>query len=133
LAGLVAGLAALDPAVERAVVVGGDMPTLVPSVLRRLVDALERREAAVLADTDGPRPLPLAIRRSAGGPAAQRLLDTGERRVRALLEELDVEVLEPSTWHALDPDAATLRDVDIPDDLPQAHDDPRWRDGGRRG
>ena len=37
LAGLAAGLRSLDPALERVLVVGGDMPTLVPAVLERLV------------------------------------------------------------------------------------------------
>jgi molybdopterin-guanine dinucleotide biosynthesis protein A len=119
LAGLATGLAALDPAIEPVVVVGGDMPTLVTAVLERLLAGLERREATVLADDDGPRPLPMAIRRSSGEAAVQRLLDTDERRLRAILEQLDVEVLVPATWLALDPDGATLRDVDVPEDLPR--------------
>jgi molybdopterin-guanine dinucleotide biosynthesis protein A len=119
LAGLATGFATLDPAIERVVVVGGDMPTLIIAVLERLLAGIERREVAVLADDDGPRPLPMAIRRSSGAPAAQRLLDTGERRLRAILELLDVEVLMPTTWLALDPDGATLRDVDVPEDLPR--------------
>ena len=64
LAGLAVGLHSLDPAVERVLVVGGDMPTLVPAVLDLLVAALDRHEASVLADDDRPRPLPMAIRRS---------------------------------------------------------------------
>jgi hypothetical protein len=48
------------------------------------------------------------------------LLDSGERRLRALLEVLDVEVLPPSTWRLDDPAGETLRDVDTPDDLPPA-------------
>jgi molybdopterin-guanine dinucleotide biosynthesis protein A len=118
LAGLATGLAALDPAIEPVVVVGGDMPTLVTAVLERLLTGIERREAAVLADEDGPRPLPMAIRRSSGVPAAQRLLDMGERRLRSILEQLDVEVIAPAIWRALDQDGATLRDVDVPSDLP---------------
>jgi molybdopterin-guanine dinucleotide biosynthesis protein A len=118
LAGLAAGLHALDPAVERVLVVGGDMPTLVPAVLDRLVAALESHEAAVLADDDGPRPLPLAVRPSAASPAVDRLIDHGERRLRALLGELDVDVVPPSTWRPLDPTGQTLRDVDVPEDLP---------------
>ena len=97
LAGLAAGLRSLDPALERVLVVGGDMPTLVPAVLERLVSGIGRREAAVLADADGPRPLPLAVRRSVASPAAQRVLESGERRLRALLGELDVEVIPPDT------------------------------------
>jgi molybdopterin-guanine dinucleotide biosynthesis protein A len=118
LAGLAAGLHALDPGLERVLVVGGDMPTLVTPVLARLVDALGRREAAVLADRDGPRPLPMAVRHGTAAPAADRLLQTGERRLRALLGELDVEVIPPEAWQLDDPTGETLRDVDVPGDLP---------------
>ena len=118
LAGLATGLGHLDPAIERVVVVGGDMPTLMPAVLGSMLERLERREAVVLADEDGPRPLPVAVRRSPGQAAAVRLLDAGERRLRSLLEELDVEVIAPATWRAIDPAGDTLRDVDVPADLP---------------
>jgi molybdopterin-guanine dinucleotide biosynthesis protein A len=73
----------------------------------------------VLADGDRARPLPLAIRRSVGAAAADRLLDAGERRLRALLERLDVEVIAEEDWREDDPDGETLRDVDAPDDLPR--------------
>jgi molybdopterin-guanine dinucleotide biosynthesis protein A len=103
--------------VERVIVVGGDMPTIVPAVLERLLASLDRRQAAVLAD-ERARPLPLAVRRSAASEAADRLLEDGERRLRALLERLDVEVLQEERWRQDDPDGETLRDVDVPDDLP---------------
>jgi len=118
LAGLATGLSAMDLTIDRVIVVGGDMPTLVPAVLRRLVDALDTYEAAVLADDAGPRPLPTALRRSAAAPVVERLLDKGERRLRALLVELDVLVIPPATWRVDDPDGVTLRDVDVPGDLP---------------
>ena len=118
LAGLAVGLRALDPGVERVIVVGGDMPTIVPAVLDRLLASLDRREAAVLADDERERPLPLAVRRSAGAQAADRLLDDGERRLRALLGRLDVDVISPERWREDDPGGETLRDVDVPDDLP---------------
>ena len=118
LAGLATGLKAMDPGLERIIVVGGDMPTLLPAVLRRLTDALDTHEAAVLADDGGPRPLPIALRRSAAAPALERLLSTGERRLRALLVELDVVVVPSATWRQDDPEGLTLRDVDVPGDLP---------------
>jgi molybdopterin-guanine dinucleotide biosynthesis protein A len=118
LAGLATGLNALDPTLERVLVVGGDMPTLVPAVLRRLTDALETHEAAVLSDDAGPRPLPIALRRSAAAPALARLLSTGDRRLRALFVELDVVVVPSATWRLDDPEGLTLRDVDVPGDLP---------------
>ena len=118
LAGLSTGLTGLEPAVERIVVVGGDMPTLVPAVLRRMIERLEGHDLVVLADDVGPRPLPMAVRRSAAGPAVERLLALGERRLRALLSDLDAVVIEPAVWRADDPSGRTLRDVDVPDDLP---------------
>ena len=118
LAGLGVGLRAVDPGVERVIVVGGDMPTVVPAVLARLVAALERREAAVLADEGRERPLPMAVRRSVASPSVDRLLDDGERRLRALLQHLDVEVIPYETWREDDPAGESLRDVDVPGDLP---------------
>jgi len=118
LAGLATGLSAMDLTIDRVIVVGGDMPTLVPAVLRRLVDALDTHQAAVLADEAGPRPLPIALRLSAGAPAVERLLAGGERRLRALLAELDLVVILPAMWRVDDPDGVTLRDVDVPGDLP---------------
>ena len=119
LAGLGAGLRALDPAIERVLVVGGDMPTLVPAVLARLIAALGVHEVAVLADDIGPRPLPMAVRRSVAAPAVDRLFADGERRLRALLGELDVAVIPPHAWRRDDPDGLTLLDVDVPGDLPR--------------
>ena len=118
LAGLGVGLRAVDPGVERVIVVGGDMPTVVPAVLARLVAALDRREAAMLADDTRERPLPMALRRSVASPSVDRLLDDGERRLRALLQHLDVEVIPYETWLVDDPAGESLRDVDVPGDLP---------------
>ena len=118
LAGLSTGLAAFDPQVERVVVVGGDMPTLVPAVLRQLLDQLAIHAIAVLSDEVGPRPLPIAVRRSSVAPAVERLLASGERRLRELLAGSDVAVIAPLAWRGDDPLGATLRDVDVPDDLP---------------
>jgi molybdenum cofactor guanylyltransferase len=119
LAGLAVGLHNVDPGVERVIVVGGDMPTIVPAVLDRLLAALDRREAAVLTDQRRTRPLPLAVRRAAASTAVDALLDGGERRLRALLERLDVEVIAEAQWRMDDPAGETLRDVDTPDDLPR--------------
>jgi molybdopterin-guanine dinucleotide biosynthesis protein A len=121
LAGLSTGLRALgqlDASIERAIVVGGDMPTLIPAVLERLLAELEVHEFAVLSDGDRPRPLPMAVRRVTASAAAERLLETGERRLRALMEAIETSVLAPAVWRVDDPSGATLRDVDVPGDLP---------------
>lgn len=118
LAGLVAGLADLDPAVERVIVVAGDMPTIVPAVLSRLLEALEAPEEAATLEVDGQSvPLPLAVRRASGVVAAGELLAGGERRLRALPDALRSHVIPEAMWRQDDPHGATLRDIDTPADL----------------
>ncbi len=118
LSGLASGLEALDPTVDRVVVVGADMPGLVPAVLERLIVALDDHDAAVLADETRPRPLPMAIRPSVARPAVERLIASGERRLRALIGELDAKVISASIWRRDDLAGATLTDIDTPADLP---------------
>jgi molybdenum cofactor guanylyltransferase len=121
LAGLAAGLAALDAAVDQVIVVAGDMPSLMPAVLQRLLDTVATGpDAAILGrDADTP-PLPLALRRRRAHAAVGTLLDAGERRLRAVSHVLDAEVIPESTWRLDDPTAATLRDIDTPGDLSPA-------------
>jgi molybdopterin-guanine dinucleotide biosynthesis protein A len=118
LAGLAAGLAALDPAVDRVVVVAGDMPSLLPAVLQRLLDAVASgADAATLGSGGDTPPLPLALRRRLAQAAVETLLDAGERRLRAVSEVLDAEVIPEAMWRLDDPTGATLRDIDTPADL----------------
>lgn len=117
LVGVVTGLAAARHA--SAVVVGGDMPWLRAAVLSAMVDALQSDVAAAALGFEGrPQPLPIALRREPALAAARDLVASGERRLGALLGALDVAVIAEETWRLLDPDAATLRDIDTPDDLP---------------
>ncbi len=116
LAALEAGLAAVrDPTV---LVVAADMPWVEPAVLRllatRLADEPEA-DVACLTDEEGPRPLPLAVRRAAVLARMTPILDTGERRLRALVQ--DALQLPTEEWVPLDPTRGTLRDVDTPADL----------------
>lgn len=117
LAGLVAGL--VHATTATAVVVGGDMSSLVPGVLEELLGTLEETaaDAAVLADGGTTRPLPLAIRKRCLAMAQYRL-DEGERSLRVFLEALDVRVLAEEAWRALDPSGGTLRDIDRQEDMP---------------
>jgi molybdopterin-guanine dinucleotide biosynthesis protein A len=118
LAGVLAALeAAAAPVV---VVVGGDMPDLVPGVIRAMLAALDEptTEAATLDHAGRPRPLPMTLRRDAALSTARRLIDSGERRLAALPDALRTTVIAEGTWRALDPDARTMRDIDTPADLP---------------
>jgi molybdopterin-guanine dinucleotide biosynthesis protein A len=121
--GLATGLeAAPNPIV---LVVGGDMPTLVADVLRLLLEEVAAgAPAAALEEGGRPRPLPAAFERSVGLAAARGVLAGGGSqsrsegaRLRAVLAALETVVIPEAVWRELDPDGATLRDVDRPDDL----------------
>jgi molybdenum cofactor guanylyltransferase len=97
-AGPLAGLeAALTEAVhEIVVVVAADMPDVDPHVIADLIAEIASHPAAdaVAVATDrGPQPLFATYRREPALAAATRLLDAGERRMRALLEAVEVRTL----------------------------------------
>jgi molybdopterin-guanine dinucleotide biosynthesis protein A len=120
LAGLAAGLAALGPGVESVILVGGDMPTLVPGVLRLLLDALDADAAlgAATLEAEPTASLPLAVRPALVVPAAGALLAEDRRALRGVLGRVPVAVVAADVWRELDPDGRTLRDVDTRRDLP---------------
>jgi len=120
LAGIVAGLAEVRTPV--ALVAAGDMPTLAPPVLERLVRAVLAGpgDAAALGEAGGFRPLPCALRPATIGAARARL-GVGERSVRGFLAALRLAVVPEEAWRALDPSGETLRDVDVPEDLWTQH------------
>jgi len=120
LAGLLTGLeAALDS--ELAVVVGADMPSLEPAVLRLLLRAAEGGPDAWTLEGPDPAivgPLPLAGRTTALTAAACALLERGERSLRGLVLATGAGRVLAAEWRALDPAGLTLRDIDRPEDLP---------------
>ena len=118
---LVALLAGLERASEPfALVVGGDMPGMSPDVLAALLRALDASEAdaVVLAFRGRRQTLPAALRVGVATQAARRLLSDGMRSLHALLAAVRTRELSEGEWRPLDPHAATLRDVDLPGDLP---------------
>jgi molybdenum cofactor guanylyltransferase len=120
---LVGLLAGLESAREPIVLVGGgDMPTMSTDVLAALVRALASTEgsaeAAVLVQRGVVRPLPAALRNGAATQAARALIADGERSLVALVGRLATRRVEETEWRSLDPEAATLRDVDRPEDIP---------------
>lgn len=118
LAGLAAGLQALGADIDRAVVVAGDMPSLRPAVLVRLLDAVgDPIDLSLLEVSGEPVPLPMAVRRDVAGVAVPRLLAAGERRLRALAGVLRTTVIPERTWRQDDPEGATLHDIDTLGDL----------------
>lgn len=127
LAGLAAGLAAA--AHPLAILVGGDQPSLRGDVLRLLLERLGRGPAepvaaepvpdvAILADGDRVWPFPVAVRVATVRPAAEAALRGPDLRLFMLYRRLRIARVAEARWRALDPGAASLRDVDTPRDLP---------------
>ena len=111
-----------------AVVVGGDMPLVVPDVLRAMVDRLGADpsiDAVVLAQParpSGPAAmpravLPAALRIEPSASAAGAALAAGDRSLARFLDRLATAELPAADWLALDPEGRTLLDVDRPADL----------------
>jgi molybdopterin-guanine dinucleotide biosynthesis protein A len=130
LAALAGVLATAGPAAAQglAIVVGGDMPSLVPAVLELLLGRLEADstlDAVLLAQ---PRPaapnmpskramLPLALRIGPAAAAAATALAAGDRSLVRLVGRLRSAEVPSAEWLALDPGGRTLFDVDRPADL----------------
>jgi molybdopterin-guanine dinucleotide biosynthesis protein A len=103
------------------IIVGGDMPVLVPAVLVRMLDVLDQDQVidAVLLGREGQRRqvLPLAVRLEPAARAAHAAVEAGERSLQAFIDRLPAFELPEARWRALDPDGETLTDVDTRADL----------------
>jgi len=115
-AGLAAGVAALEGRHERVVVLAVDMPHVGAGTVRRLLDAAEEADAAWLTDADGRRQLLGVVRPSlvplpqdAAGAAMRTVMTAG--RVRDVPAE-GAEAEDVDTWD----DLARLRGDDSPDE-----------------
>ena len=116
LIGLAAALAGVETATV--LVVGGDMPRMVPAVLRRVAVTVGPGRPAVVLEVPGRvQPLPMALDVRAAREAAAAVLPRGGRSLRELLRELGAASIPAAAWRSLDPAAATIADVDRPADL----------------
>ncbi|MCB0976542.1 MAG: molybdenum cofactor guanylyltransferase [Acidimicrobiales bacterium] len=108
---------------ELVLVLGGDHPRLSAGLLSLLVETLRSTAVGVVSDAVVPRrdgraePLVACYRTAAALTAASRLVETGERRFMALLDQLDVRWLEDDAWRQVDPTGGSFVDVDTPSDL----------------
>ena len=102
-----------------ALLAGGDMTDLAPNLLHALVErgGSGTVDAIALTDAERPWPMPALLRVAPARAAAVKLVDSGERRLRALLEVLRVDRLDSSWWSAYDPRGMWRRDIDRPTDL----------------
>ncbi len=118
LVGAIAGLR--EASGELALLAGGDMPELVPAVLRSMLGVAGSDEgvrAVALRDGDRFRPLPSVVRVVPALAAATAVLGEGGRRLRDAISRLEPVIVDEPAWTADDPERRTLFDVDEPTDL----------------
>ena len=112
LAGIATGLAASRTDLN--LVVACDMPLIRTAVLQRLVSAIGEHDACV-AMVDGHASALCGVYRSRIAEQAQTLLDSGERRVMRLLDQVKTKRVDAALLRDIDPDLETFLSVDTPE------------------
>jgi len=108
---------------ELAIVVGGDMPGLVPAVLAVLLQRLESDVEVAAVHLAGKtaqmhrQALPLGLRVAPAADAAAESLAMSDRSLMRLLDRLHTVEIPAPEWLPLDPAGRTLLDIDAPADL----------------
>ena len=101
--------------------VAADMPWVNPDVVRALWDARDGAQVVVPTTPKGLEPL-LALYHRECLPAARRVLDTGRRRIVAFFGDVSVVEVPVETLRSIDPDLASLFNINTPEDLAEARE-----------
>ena len=117
LAGIAAGLTASQTDLN--IVVACDMPLIKPAVLERLASLIDDNDMCV-AVVDGHESVLCGVYRSSVARDAEALLDSGERRVKRLLDRVKVRRVDAAALRDIDPDLETFVSVDTPEKYVQA-------------
>jgi len=96
--------------------VAADMPWLRPEVVRLLWESRDGAQVVIPLTEKGSEPL-LALYHRDCLPAARKVLESGRRRVVAILPSLKVVEVSLAELRAVDPDLASFVNVNTPDDL----------------
>jgi molybdopterin-guanine dinucleotide biosynthesis protein A len=99
-----------------ALVLAADHPRIQPDLLRLLLDRRLSADAVVPRRAGIAEPL-VGCYRTATAGVAERLLASGERSLRSLLDEIDTAWIEEGEWRAVDPEGLSFLDIDHPADL----------------
>jgi molybdopterin-guanine dinucleotide biosynthesis protein A len=120
LQGLAAGLAALPESVELVYATATDVPFLRPAWVARLVELIGDHDLAIPEIGGFLHPLAALYRRATILPAIESLLREDRLRPIFLLEAVRSAVLDESMMVVADPELATLRNLNGPEDYRQA-------------
>jgi molybdopterin-guanine dinucleotide biosynthesis protein A len=112
LSGIAAGLGASKSDLN--FVVACDMPLINPAVLQRMLTTIGDADVCV-AVNDGHASALCGVYRSRVAPAAQSLLDSGERRVMRLLDQVQTKRVDAAKFRDIDPGLSTFMSCDTPE------------------
>lgn len=112
LAGIVAGLKAIvNP---RAFVTACDMPLLRPAIIERLLDLAGNHEVCVPV-WEGHLISMCAVYRVSVVAEAERLIGSGERSVRGLIDRVDAKRVDAADLRDVDPELESFFSCDTPE------------------
>lgn len=120
LQGLAAGLASLPDEVDLAYATATDVPFLRPAWVTRLIDLIGDRDLAIPEIGGYLHPLAALYRKATVLPTVERLLADDRLRPVFLLETLRALRVDAPTMETVDPDLATLRNLNTPEDYQNA-------------
>lgn len=119
LAGLAVGLEVLAGEVEAAYLTACDVPLLRPEFVRTVIDQLGTSEIAMPRDHEHHYPL-AAVYRTSLAPRVRSLLSSDRLRPIFLLEETRANVFDVEVLRSVDPELASLRNLNTPQDYAAA-------------
>ena len=122
LQGLAAGMAALPTEIALVYATAVDTPFLAPGWILGLVQQMAAAEVElVIPWVEGYRhPLAALYRRSVVLPVMETMLAAGQFRLSSLEESLRARVLGPEILRGYDPELATLRNLNTPEEYERA-------------
>jgi molybdopterin-guanine dinucleotide biosynthesis protein A len=116
LVGLAAGLAALPDSADLVFAIGGDSPLIRSAWITRLVELIGSADLAIPAIDGVHQPLAAVYRRRALVPAIERLSRAGRSALVDLVPLLQTRIVGTEELCDIDPDLATLRNVNTPEE-----------------
>ena len=128
LQGLASGLAALPDSVDYVYASSTDAPFLRPEWVRRLEELIGANDLAMPYVQGHHHPLAALYRRATVLPAVRELLAADRMRPVYLIEAVKTRVVLDIDLRDIDPELATLRNLNTPEDYEQALRDGGWMD-----
>jgi len=115
LAGIEAGLRALEPVCRFGFVVGCDVPVLKPTLAQELLRIAKQNDCRAVTPVDGARIFGMtAVYRTDSWPVASALIEQGSLRVSSLAEQLLATKVELVDLRDFDPELVSFLNINHP-------------------